>query len=271
MTVAERPDGEKPSEQPWRRPFGGYFQPRDLAHDSELTHVGPGTPGREYLRRFWHPVAMRSELGERPLVIRILGEDLVLFRDGGGRVGLLHRHCAHRGASLEYGIPMGQGLRCCYHGWTWDVDGWDVDGRCLDTPGEPLQSRLKESVVQGAYPVRELDGLIFAYMGPPAEQPPLPIFDVTGQPDTEVAGFSILIDCNWLQTHENAIDPMHAAFLHARSDAESFGSAFTVVPRIDLMETPSGMVVLSTSFGSIRAPDDGAVCSVAPCKQEDVD
>ena len=110
----------------------------------------------------------------------------------------------------------------------------------------PRRARLKESVVQGAYPVRELDGLIFAYMGPPAEQPPLPIFDVTGQPDTEVAGFSILIDCNWLQTHENAIDPMHAAFLHARSDAESFGSAFTVVPRIDLMETPSGMIVLST-------------------------
>ena len=228
-------------ENSWRRPYGGYYQPRGLAHDPELTHVGPGTPGGEYLRRFWHPVAMSSELGDRPLLIRILGEDLVLFRDRGGRLGLLHRHCSHRGTSLEYGIPMERGLRCCYHGWT-----WAADGSCLETPGEPPQSRLKESVFQGAYPVHELDGLVFAYMGPPAEQSPLPIFDITGQPDTEVATFSILIDCNWLQTHENGIDPIHAAFLHARPDAASFGSVFQVVPRIELMETPVGMVVLST-------------------------
>ena len=228
-------------ERPWRRPYGGYHQPRSLAPDDELTRVGPGTPGGEYLRRFWHPVAMASELGEAPLLIRILGEDLVLFRDKSGRTGLLHRHCAHRGTSLEYGIPMTRGLRCCYHGWT-----WDVDGTCLETPGEPPHSRIKESVFQGAYPVRELDGLFFAYMGPPAEQPPLPVFDVTGQPDTKVATFSILIDCNWLQTHENGIDPVHAAFLHARPGATSFGNVFTVVPRLDLMETPTGFIVLTT-------------------------
>ncbi|MSP51612.1 MAG: aromatic ring-hydroxylating dioxygenase subunit alpha [Alphaproteobacteria bacterium] len=227
--------------RPWRRPFGGYFWPRNLVPDPELTRVGPGTPAGEYLRRYWHPVAMTSELGTAPLPLRILGEDLVLFRDRGGRIGLLHRLCAHRGTSLGYGIPMERGLRCCYHGWT-----WDADGRCLDTPGEPPQSRLKESVFQGAYPVHELDGLVFAYMGPPAEQPALPIFDITGQPETTVATFSITIDCNWLQTHENGIDPMHAAFLHARPGADSFGSVFAVVPRMDLMETPGGFIVLTT-------------------------
>ena len=104
-------------------PFDGYHRRLVPAPDPELTQVGPGTPAGEYLRRFWQPVAFARELTGAPLRVRILGEDLVVFRDGGGRVGALHLHCAHRGTSLEFGIPLERGIRCCYHGWVYDVDG----------------------------------------------------------------------------------------------------------------------------------------------------
>jgi nitrite reductase/ring-hydroxylating ferredoxin subunit len=228
-------------EKPWRRPFSGYHQPRDLREELALTHTDPGTPCGELMRRFWQPIALASELGERPLALTILGEKLVLFRDQGGRLGLFHRHCAHRGTSLEWGIPMARGLRCCYHGWA-----YDIDGRCLETPGEPPHSQLKGSVVQGAYPVREVDKLIFAYMGPPDEQPEMPVWDTQTQPDSEVDPFSIVFDCNWLQTHENGIDPIHAVFLHARPGRDTFGDVFYTLPRLDIVETPYGACVQTT-------------------------
>ena len=124
-----------PSNSPENGLYGGYrgYHQRQVpGEEAELARVGPGTACGEYLRRYWQPVAMASEVGELPLVVRILGEDLVLFRDGGGRYGLLHRHCSHRGASLEYGIIRERGISCCYHGWH-----YDVDGRVLETPGEP--------------------------------------------------------------------------------------------------------------------------------------
>jgi len=105
------------------KPYQGYAVAAPMKEDEELTHVRPRTPGGEYLRRFWHPVAMASQLKDRPVAIRILGEDLVIFRDGRGEVGLLARHCAHRRASLEFGRIEARGLRCCYHGWHFDVDG----------------------------------------------------------------------------------------------------------------------------------------------------
>ena len=228
-------------DQLWRRPYGGYYQPCERREDPELTHTGPGTPCGELMRRYWQPVALASELGERPLALSVLGENLVLFRDKGGRLGLFHRHCAHRGTSLEWGIPMERGLRCCYHGWT-----YDIDGTCLETPGEPPHSRLKGSIVQGAYPVREIDGLIFAYLGPPDEQPEMPVWDTQMQPDTDLAAFSILFDCNWLQTHENGIDPIHAVFLHARAGRDSFGDTFFTLPRLDVVATSIGASVQTT-------------------------
>src|SRR6185369_12832456 len=97
-----------------------------------------------------------------PLALAVLGEELVLFRDKSGRIGLLHKHCSHRGASLEFGIPMTRGLSCCYHGWT-----YDIDGTILDTPAEPPTSKVRSHFRQGAYAVREQHGLLFAYMGPP--------------------------------------------------------------------------------------------------------
>jgi len=123
--------------EPHRQPFGGYYRRLDAREDVELTHVGPGTPCGEYMRRFWHPVAMSAELGDLHRVVKLLGEELVLFRDLSGRTGLLHKHCCHRRASLEYGIRAERGIRCCYHGWL-----FDIDGRVLETPGEPETSRI---------------------------------------------------------------------------------------------------------------------------------
>ncbi|PYN14780.1 MAG: ring-hydroxylating oxygenase subunit alpha, partial [Candidatus Rokuibacteriota bacterium] len=155
--------------KPQAGPFDGYHRRHVPAPDPELTQVGPGTPCGEYLRRFWQPVAFARDLTATPRRVRILGEDLVVFRDRGGQIGVLHLHCAHRGTSLEFGIPVERGIRCCYHGWV-----YDVDGRCLATPGEPHGSRLRERVRQGAYPTHEFAGLVFAYLGPPDGRPAFP-------------------------------------------------------------------------------------------------
>src|SRR4029453_15359050 len=125
-------------------PYGGYLLREVPPEDTELTRVGPGTPGGEYLRRFWQPVAFARELGDVPRRLRIMGEDLVIFRDRGGRVGLLHLHCLHRGTSLEYGVIGERGPPCCYHGWL-----FDVDGSVLETPGEPARSTYRHRICQG--------------------------------------------------------------------------------------------------------------------------
>ena len=222
-------------------PFDGYRRRTIPPPDAELTQVGPGTPGGEYLRRFWQPVAFVRDL-ERPLRVRILGEDLVVFRDGGGQIGVLHLHCAHRGTSLEFGIPLDRGIRCCYHGWA-----FDVDGRCLETPGEPRGSRLKERVWQGAYPAMEFTGLVFAYLGPPERRPAFPIFDsydVPGHRLMPAAKFTL--PCNWLQVKDNSMDPVHTAFLHALSSGYQFTEAFGVVPELDWALTEAGMAYIAT-------------------------
>ena len=223
-------------------PFDGYHRREIPAPDPELTQVGPGTPGGEYLRRFWQPVAFARELSGAPLRTRILGEDLVVFRDQSGRTGLLHLHCAHRGTSLEFGIPVARGLRCCYHGWV-----FDVDGRCLETPGEPQGSRLHERVWQGAYPTHEFGGLVFAYLGPPDRRPSFPRYD-----SYDVPGYTLMpaakfeLPCNWLQVKDNSMDPVHTAFLHALSSGYQFTEAFGVVPELDWHLTEAGMVYIAT-------------------------
>src|SRR5262249_20112417 len=131
--------------------------------NARLTRTSPGTPGGELLRRYWQPVALAAEVppGDAPVSLRILGEDLVLFRDEEGRLGLLSRYCAHRRADLSYGRLEDGGLRCLYHGWL-----YDVAGRCLEQPGEPQGSEFHRKIRQPAYPCQERGGLIFAYLGP---------------------------------------------------------------------------------------------------------
>jgi phenylpropionate dioxygenase-like ring-hydroxylating dioxygenase large terminal subunit len=190
--------------------YGAYHHRERPAEDEELTRVGPGTPCGEYLRRFWQPIILSEELHDLPRRLRILGEDLVVFRDQSGAVGLLELHCPHRGTSLEFGLISQKGIRCCYHGWL-----FDTDGTILETPGEPTDSTLKERLYHGAYPVREYRGLVFSYMGPPEKQPDFPILDTFDLPGYRlVARAPTLWECNWLQVKENSMDPAHLAFLH---------------------------------------------------------
>ena len=220
--------------------YSGYHH-RDIpAEDPELTHIGPGTPCGEYMRRYWQPVAMANEVKDLPLAIRILGEDLVLFRDHSGRYGLVHRHCAHRGASLEFGIVMECGIKCCYHGWH-----FDVDGRLIDAPAEPMGSPVRNKVVQGAYPVREEQGIVFAYMGPPDKRPDFPVFD-TMCLGTDAKTFSLSMPANWLQVFENTQDPIHVLHLHALSSGVQFGAASGVEQLIEYRDTPLGMMNIQT-------------------------
>jgi len=140
--------------------YSAYYHRGIPPVDEELARVGPGTPCGEYLRRFWQPVVVSSELGNVPKRIKILGEDLVAFRDGSDEIGVLELHCPHRGTSLEFGLIESTGIRCCYHGWL-----FGCNGAILETPGEPTDSTLKHRLFHGAYPVREHAGLVFAYMG----------------------------------------------------------------------------------------------------------
>ena len=128
-------------------------------HDPELTHVGPGTPGGELLRRYWQPVCVSDDLQDLPKRVRILGEYLVAFRDGRGKAGLLFFRCSHRGTSLEYGRIEDRGIRCCYHGWL-----YDTEGNVLDMPLEPAESKFKERIQHPCYPVKEFGGLVFGYL-----------------------------------------------------------------------------------------------------------
>ena len=179
--------------------------------NERLARVGPGTPAGEMLRRYWWPVGFSEQVASRgrPSAVRILGEDLVLFRDGVGAPGLVGLHCSHRGTSLEYGRVEEVGIRCSYHGWL-----YDRAGRCLDQPAEPEDSTFRDRIRHPAYPVQELGGLIFAYLGPdPA--PLLPRYDVLLQEGGARVMGAKFDHCNWLQGAENAVDQSHLPFLHA--------------------------------------------------------
>lgn len=226
--------------------------------NQRLTRVGPATPGGRVLRHYWQPVALADELqGRRPVrPVRALGQDLVLFRDEAGRLGLLDRDCPHRNADLAYGRLEHGGLRCAFHGWL-----FDVNGRCLETPAEPEGSTLCTKIRQRSYPVVERSGVVFAWLGD-GEAPPFPAFDCFVAPDTHTFAFKGLIECNWLQALEVGIDPAHASFLHRFFDdgdqSEAYGKQFRATsdgsdlpmtyvlrefsrPRIEVENTPYGL------------------------------
>ena len=175
-----------------------------------ITRTNPGTAAGALLRRYWQPAALLDELaGNRPVKpVRLLGEDLVAFKDDKSRYGLIGRHCPHRGTDLAYGRLEDGGLRCAFHGWL-----FDVAGKCLQTPAEPDTSNLCANIKQKSYPVVEKSGILWAYLGP-GEPPAFPDFDCFVAPGTHTFAFKGMIDCNWLQSLEVGIDPAHTSFLH---------------------------------------------------------
>jgi phthalate 4,5-dioxygenase oxygenase subunit len=198
-----------------------------------LTRTGPGTACGAVLRSYWQPVALVDEfnpaldprMAQRPVkAVRVMGQDLVLFKDASGAWGLLDRDCPHRGADLSFGRAEGDGLRCPFHGWK-----FDVTGKCLETPAEPTGSKLCERVQQRSYPVIERSGIVFGWLGQPgaapgaasASPPPFPEFDCFAAPDTHTFAFKGLWNANWLQCFEVGIDPAHPSFLHRFLSDES--------------------------------------------------
>lgn len=176
-----------------------------------LTQVNRGTPCGELLRRYWHPVAAAAELTEKKpiLPVKMLGEELVVFRDRKGNYGLMGEHCPHRLASLAYGRVEEEGIRCPYHGWK-----FDRRGACLEQPAEPPGSTFKDRIKHIAYPVQYLGGLIYAYLGP-APAPLLPRWDVlVWEHGKRWIVKESIIECNWLQPMENSVDPSHLFWLH---------------------------------------------------------
>jgi nitrite reductase/ring-hydroxylating ferredoxin subunit len=223
---------------------------RKVPKPDDLTIVEPGSPMGELMRRYWQPVCTSDELKDLPLKVRILCEDLIVFRDKKGRVGALELHCSHRGTSLEYGRVEAEGLRCCYHGWL-----YDTQGHCIDMPCETAESRAKMDIWHPAYPAMEYGGLVFLYMGPPETKPPLlPMFDIidlSDRNDVVLVGKKLwddhalgyVRDCNWLQHYENAADPYHLVVLHEMISGDQFKSVLTLGnwPAIWFDKTELGM------------------------------
>jgi 5,5'-dehydrodivanillate O-demethylase oxygenase subunit len=174
-----------------------------------LTRVGPGTPGGEMLRRYWWPVWFEEQIKNKPIMITLLGEKFVLFRDGKGKIGMLDHICSHRRASLEFGRVEEQGIRCCYHGWL-----YRTDGQCVEMPAEPPGSPLCHEVKQRAAQIQIAAGLVFAYIGP-APAPVLPRYDLLALDDCDRTIWASDDHCNWAQRAENGMDPYHSMALHA--------------------------------------------------------
>jgi phenylpropionate dioxygenase-like ring-hydroxylating dioxygenase large terminal subunit len=223
----------------------GYGRNLHPEHDRDLTDVDAGTRAGELLRRYWHPFARCEEATDLPKLIRLLGEDLVLFRDHNGNAGLVEPRCCHRGTSLLYGKVEGEGIRCCYHGWL-----FDTEGQCVDQPCEPERGRNKTSYRQPWFPVVEYNGLVFAYLGPPEKKPVFPRYDIFENltDDEEIVivdhfafGGPVVAPCNWFQTHENAMDPYHIFILHNAISGPQFHPDLQSWPEIDWHNTEMGV------------------------------
>ncbi len=213
-----------------------YGRPKPISMN-HLTQVGAGKPMGELMRRYWHPIGLTRDAGKTPKQVRILGEDLILFRDFSGKPGLVYQHCAHRGASLFYGKVEAQGIRCCYHGWL-----FDVQGHCLEQPCEPGGGQACDKVRQPWYPVQEQYGLIWAYMGPPEKKPILPKYEclevledgefIEADDHSIGGGGPQIIDCNWLQHYENLVDPFHVVILHSSFSGTQFVEQMALMPKV---------------------------------------
>lgn len=216
-----------------------------MAHEDVLlyTQTGPGTPGGLLLRSFWQPVALSRELpdGGRPLQLRIMGEDLTLFRSRRGALGLLGLFCPHRGANLSYGRVEDDTLRCLYHGWA-----FGCDGICVEQPGEPAEGRFRRRVTQTAYPCQERAGVVFAYLGE-GTPPPLPPFAFFHAAPEATFATKVLHRCNFQQGNEGNVDPQHVSFLHRDLDNGLDQAIMTDGrPRIDVEEVSHGLRIVTS-------------------------
>jgi phthalate 4,5-dioxygenase oxygenase subunit len=224
-----------------------------------LCRVGPQTPMGKMMRRYWIPALLSDELkpGGDPKRVRLLGEDLVAFRDERGRVGLLDENCPHRGASLSLARAEGCGLRCLYHGWL-----IAADGKVLETPPEPEELHFKEKVRALAYPVRESGGVVWTYMGPAGLEPPPAEFEFCTLPLDRVQIMKVRVECNYAQVIEGVIDSAHSNYLHrdsikpAKNDASTYNETLLVdrpsddgKPRIEVKNTKYGF-----RYAAIRKP-----------------
>jgi phthalate 4,5-dioxygenase oxygenase subunit len=232
-----------------------------------LTQTAPGTPAGEYFRRYWLPALLASEVPAPdcpPVRVRLLGEDLVAFRDTGGRVGLVDEFCPHRRASLFWGRNEQCGLRCVYHGWK-----FDVNGACLDIPNEPPEYGFGNKVRITAYPTREYGGLIWAYLGPPDRLPELPKLEWARVPDSHRYISKRFQETNYLQAIEGGIDSSHSNFLHASVDA------FRVVDSyVEKVKNSSNLrakyhLLDKTPRFSVRKTDYGLAIAVRRNAEED--
>ena len=227
-------------------------------YTAKLTAVGRGTPMGELLRRYWHPVGMAADAGATPRAVRILGEELILFRDGQGKAGLVYPRCCHRGTTLYYGKVEERGIRCCYHGWL-----FDVEGHCLEMPCEPNPTGAQcGRVRQPWYPVEERYGLVFAYLGPPERKPLLPRYEclevlkpgefVEADDSSIGSGGIAIAPCNWLQHFENVVDPYHVPILHGSFSGPQFAAQMNAFPKVKFEYGRQGVKVTS-----IRPAPDG--------------
>ena len=207
-----------------------------------ITRTGPGTPMGEAIRRYWVPACLSSELPERdgdPIRVRLLGEDLVAFRDTLGRIGLLPENCPHRGAALYLGRNEEGGLRCLYHGWK-----MDVEGKVLDTPCEPPESVVRYKARARAYSAHEQGDVVWAYMGPPEKRPPFPGYQWTLVPAPNRSIKKVLEECNWVQSLEGSMDRSHNVILHDGRDVMRYPD-----DQAHLREQPRKVEVVNTRYG----------------------
>lgn len=227
----------------------------NLADSTDLTRVGPGTVMGTFMRQYWMPAAMSSEVktDQEPVRLKILGEKLIAFRDTMGRVGILDHRCPHRCASLFLGRNEESGIRCVYHGWK-----FDVDGNCVDMPSVPAHQDFKEKVHAKAYKTAERNGLIWVYMGESSPPPPLPVIEANMIPGGDI--WCLQRECNWLQALEGDIDTSHVGFLHVGmlepddlpEDHPMRPTVLNRAPEYDVRSAEWGAM-----YGAYRPNDDG--------------
>jgi phenylpropionate dioxygenase-like ring-hydroxylating dioxygenase large terminal subunit len=235
-----------------------------LEDNEILTQIGPGTPMGNLMRQYWMPIYLSTDIAEpdgKPHRIKLLHENLIIFRDSDGRVGLVTEVCPHRGASLYWGRNEGGGLRCVYHGWK-----FDVSGQCMEMPNEPAASNFWQKVKTLAYPCQERNGIVWTYMGPRETPPPLPELEFNLLPQEHLMIHRDLQESNWVQGLEGNIDSSHLSFLHTRLEGTESADFYGVPPSnrgLFYVDAAPTMEVVTTDagvmYGAGRAEERGKV------------